>query len=253
MPLIIAGFVKNPQLQHTADDMQVCDFRFVFNQCSGQATVAREIAASAWNLTAESIMRSFPEGGYVILEANYRDDVVEREGGVREHYHNLSVIRIHPGSAGLELNSISLVGVAGADSEILNFESGSTKASNRLGVRRTQDLTDWISIEAWGKTASTMANYVGKGKQVAIDGNFKIDSWIDKTTGQERFKPIVLVERLTLLGGSNRASQSTEEAITAEPPAPAPASASAPTPPGGIKGKSAKPPDKSAKSSGIPF
>lgn len=142
MPLIIAGLISNPQLKHTSEGKQVCDFLFVFNQRLGQSTASRQIAASAWNMTAESIMQSFPEGGYVILEANYRDDVVEREGGVREHYHNLSVIRVHPGNERLELNSISLVGVAGADSEILNFESGSTKSSNRLGVRRTQDLTD---------------------------------------------------------------------------------------------------------------
>jgi single-strand DNA-binding protein len=207
MALIIAGLISNPQLRHTADGKQVCDFLFVFNQRLGQATTSRQIVASAWNLTAESIMQSFPEGGYVILEANYRDDVVEREGGVREHYHNLSVMRVHPGSEGLELNAISLVGAAELDSETLTFESGTIKSSNRLGIRRTQEITDWISIEGWGKTATTMAKYVVKGKQVAIDGSLKIDSWTDKTTGQERFKPIVLVDRLTLLGGSNRAGQ----------------------------------------------
>jgi hypothetical protein len=35
---------------------------------------------------------------------------VKREGGVREHFPSLSIIRIHPGHEGLELNAVSLVG-----------------------------------------------------------------------------------------------------------------------------------------------
>ena len=34
---------------------------------------------------------------------------------------------------------------------------------------------------------------------VGITGSFKIDSWKDKNTGEDRFKPVVRVDRLNLL------------------------------------------------------
>ena len=39
-----------------------------------------------------------------------------------------------------------------------------------------------------------------KGSLIGITGSFKIDSWKDKNTGEDRFKPVVRVDRLNLLG-----------------------------------------------------
>lgn len=158
MAIIIAGYIRSAQLRYTADQKAVCDIRFAFSQRLGQTITTGEISASAWNLTAENTAQTYANGGYAILEAAYRDEVVEREGGVREHFPSLSLSRIHPGHEGLELNVVSLVGTAGVDSELKYFESGSVKASNRLAVRRTKDVTDWISLEAWGRDAETMGN-----------------------------------------------------------------------------------------------
>ena len=38
-----------------------------------------------------------------------------------------------------------------------------------------------------------------KGSLIGITGSFKIDSWKDKNTGEDRFKPVVRVDRLNLL------------------------------------------------------
>ena len=35
---------------------------------------------------------------------------------------------------------------------------------------------------------------------IGITGSFKIDSWKDKNTGEDRYKPVVRVDRLNLLG-----------------------------------------------------
>ena len=43
------------------------------------------------------------------------------------------------------------------------------------------------------------ADYVKKGSLIGITGSFKIDSWKDKNTGEDRYKPVVRVDRLNLL------------------------------------------------------
>jgi len=35
---------------------------------------------------------------------------------------------------------------------------------------------------------------------IGITGSLKIDSWKDKNTGEDRYKPVVRVDRLNLLG-----------------------------------------------------
>ena len=50
-----------------------------------------------------------------------------------------------------------------------------------------------------GKQAQIAADYVKKGSLIGITGSFKIDSWKDKNTGEDRYKPVVRVDRLNLL------------------------------------------------------
>ena len=101
----------------------------------------------------------------------------------------------------MEINTINLVGRAGREPDVRYFESGSTVANFTLAVNRIGkgDEPDWFNIEIWGKQAQIAADYVKKGSLVGITGSFKIDSWKDKNTGEDRFKPVVRVDRLNLL------------------------------------------------------
>ena len=101
----------------------------------------------------------------------------------------------------MEINSINLVGRAGREPDVRYFESGSTVANFTLAVNRISrnDEPDWFNLEIWGKQAQIAADYVKKGSLVGITGSFKIDSWKDKNTGEDRFKPVVRVDRLNLL------------------------------------------------------
>ena len=101
----------------------------------------------------------------------------------------------------MEINTISLVGRAGREPDVRYFESGSTVANFTLAVNRISrgDEPDWFNLEIWGKQAQIAADYVKKGSLVGITGSLKIDSWKDKNTGEDRFKPVVRVDRLNLL------------------------------------------------------
>ena len=101
----------------------------------------------------------------------------------------------------MKINTINLVGRAGREPDVRYFESGSTVANFTLAVNRLSrgDEPDWFNLEIWGKQAQIAADYVKKGSLVGITGSFKIDSWKDKNTGEDRFKPVVRVDRLNLL------------------------------------------------------
>ena len=101
----------------------------------------------------------------------------------------------------MEINTINLVGRAGREPDVRYFESGSTVANFTLAVNRISrgDEPDWFNLEIWGKQAQIAADYVKKGSLIGITGSFKIDSWKDKNTGEDRFKPVIRVDRLNLL------------------------------------------------------
>ena len=110
----------------------------------------------------------------------------------------------------MEINTISLVGRAGREPDVRYFESGSTVANFTLAVNRLSrnDEPDWFNLEIWGKQAQIAADYVKKGSLVGITGSFKIDSWKDKNTGEDRFKPVVRVDRLNLLSSRKETDNS---------------------------------------------
>jgi single-strand DNA-binding protein len=101
------------------------------------------------------------------------------------------------------LNVVTLVGRAGRDPDVKYFESGSVVCNLTLAVdrrRRNSDEPDWFSLEIWGKTAEIAANYVRKGSLIGVSGSLKMDHWQDRSTGVQRSKPVIRVDRLDLLG-----------------------------------------------------
>ena len=103
------------------------------------------------------------------------------------------------------VNSVNLVGRVGSNPEVRYFESGTQKTTFSLAVNRPtskDDTPDWFNIETWGKTADVCANYVRKGGQVGITGRLQIQSWTDKE-GNPRSRPVVVCDRLDLLGKPN--------------------------------------------------
>ena len=110
----------------------------------------------------------------------------------------------------MEINTINLVGRAGREPDVRYFESGSTVANFTLAVNRISrgDEPDWFNLEIWGKQAQIAADYVKKGSLIGITGSFKIDSWKDKNTCEDRFKPVVRVDRLNLLSSRKETESS---------------------------------------------
>ena len=88
------------------------------------------------------------------------------------------------------MNTATIIGRAGQDAEIKYFESGKVKTTFSLAVNRWDrktngEVTDWYNIEVWDKQAEFAADYVKKGRLVAIDGVIANNRWVDKTTNNE--------------------------------------------------------------------
>ena len=110
----------------------------------------------------------------------------------------------------MSINSVTLVGRAGRDPEVRYFESGTVVANLTMAVNRRNrnDEPDWFNLEIWGKQAQVAADYVKKGSLIGITGSFKMDSWKDRNTGEDRNKPVVRVDRLELLGSKRESENS---------------------------------------------
>ena len=113
----------------------------------------------------------------------------------------------------MSLNVVTLVGRVGTVPDVKYFESGSVKCKLTLAVnRRTREAeqTDWFNLELWGKTAEVAATYVTKGKQIAVKGSLKFDTWSDRNTGATRSSPVIQVDRMELLGSKRDTDPSFE-------------------------------------------
>ena len=110
----------------------------------------------------------------------------------------------------MAINSVTLVGRAGRDPEVRYFESGTVVANLTMAVsrRNRDDEPDWFNLEIWGKQAQVAADYVKKGSLIGITGSFKMDSWKDRNTGEDRNKPVIRVDRLELLGSKRDSENS---------------------------------------------
>lgn len=101
----------------------------------------------------------------------------------------------------MNLNVVNLVGRVGSK-EVKIFDSGKTLCKLTLAVRRSSknDQPDWFNLELWGRNAEIAGDYVQVGGLIGVQGSLKIDTWNDRNTNAKRSKPMILVDRLELLG-----------------------------------------------------
>jgi single-strand DNA-binding protein len=100
------------------------------------------------------------------------------------------------------LNRIVLIGRLTADPETQYTASGVAITKFRIAVDRpTKDPetgekeTDFINIVAWRRTAEFAANYLRKGRLVAVEGRLQIRSW-DAQDGTKRYTTEVVADNV---------------------------------------------------------
>jgi single-strand DNA-binding protein len=133
-------------------------------------------------------------------------------------------------------NKVILVGNLTRDPELRYTPKGLAIAKIGLAVNRNwrtetgeqKEEVTFVDVDAFGKQAETLGQYMRKGSPILIEGRLRLDQWDDKQTGQKRSKLGVVVEGFQFLGGGQRPEGGA-------PSAPKPAARPA-TPPSGDGG-----------------
>ncbi|SHI74050.1 single-strand binding protein [Mesonia phycicola] len=103
-------------------------------------------------------------------------------------------------------NQVQLIGNVGNTPETITFDSGKkavrlSMATNEYYQKDGEKVqgTQWHNLIAWGNQADLIEKYVGKGKEIAIQGKLTSRSY-ETQTGEKRYVTEVVVQEILFLG-----------------------------------------------------
>lgn len=112
-------------------------------------------------------------------------------------------------------NKVILIGNLTRDPELRYTPKGTALAKIGLAINRTwkndagesKEEVTFVDVEAWGRQAETISQYLKKGSPMLVEGRLRLDSWEDKQTNQKRSRLAVVLEGFQFLGGGGGGSQ----------------------------------------------
>lgn len=118
------------------------------------------------------------------------------------------------------MNHVVLIGRLARDPELRFIPSGQAVANFTVAVDRRlskekkaeaqakgQPTADFIRVIAWGKTAELCANFLTKGKSVAVQGTIQTSTY-KTNTGETRYSTDVVANNVEFIGGANEKPRS---------------------------------------------
>src|SRR5204863_6798327 len=97
-------------------------------------------------------------------------------------------------------------------------------ACNRKLKSETGEMKEevtFVDVDAFGKTAETIAQYLKKGRPILLEGRLRYETWEDKQTNQKRSKLGVVLETFQFID-SQRPGEAGPSAAPSRPKAVAP-------------------------------
>lgn len=106
-------------------------------------------------------------------------------------------------------NKVILMGNLTRDPELRYTPKGTAVVKIGLAVNRswktesgeTKEEVSFIDIDAFGRQAEVIAQYMKKGSPLFVEGRLKLDTWEDKNTKQKVSKLKVVLEGFNFIGG----------------------------------------------------
>jgi single-strand DNA-binding protein len=97
------------------------------------------------------------------------------------------------------MNSVVLIGNLTTDVELREFGPEKQLATFGLAVDRggKDSETDFFSVSAWDRQAQLCADYLAKGRKIALEGRLKYRTWEDE--GKKRSAVEVVAYRVEFL------------------------------------------------------
>ncbi len=111
------------------------------------------------------------------------------------------------------LNKVILIGNLASEPELKYTSGGTARTKFRVAVNRQfkdssgqlQEETAFVPIVTWGSQAENCAQYLSKGRSVAVDGRLRIYSFTDEEGKEVRWFEVV-ASSVQFLGGPPRQS-----------------------------------------------
>lgn len=142
------------------------------------------------------------------------------------------------------INRVLLGGNLTRDPQVRFLNNDKAVADFGLAINRRfkgndgqmKDEVTFVDVEAWGRTAELVGQYLTKGRSCFVEGRLKLDQWEDKE-GQKRSKLKVIADSVQFLDGGKRSDNGEasdplpSENAAEKPLRPAPASAGDDEPP----------------------
>ncbi|MCB1174201.1 MAG: single-stranded DNA-binding protein [Leptospiraceae bacterium] len=107
-----------------------------------------------------------------------------------------------------DLNQVMLIGRLTQDPQLRQISSGNSVCNFSIANNRSfttngtkRDEVSYFNCVAWGRLGEIINQYCQKGKQIAVTGRLRQDSYTDKD-GRKVYKIEVVVENMQLLGRS---------------------------------------------------
>ena len=108
-------------------------------------------------------------------------------------------------------NKVIIAGNLTRDPELRYTPSGLAIAKFGLAVNRRwkdqsgeqKEETTFVDVDAFGKQAELIGQYLKKGRPLLVEGRLKLDQWEDKQTQQKKSRLGVVLEGMTFLDSGN--------------------------------------------------
>jgi len=134
-------------------------------------------------------------------------------------------------------NKVIVAGNLTRDPELRYTPKGTAVARLGMAINRswknetgeTKEEVTFVDIDAFGRQAEVVAQYLKKGRPILVEGRLKLDQWEDKNTHQKQSKLKVILESFSFLD-SRGADAGGGESPRPRPSAPAQAPTSSPAP-----------------------
>lgn len=99
------------------------------------------------------------------------------------------------------MNVVTLIGNLATEVELREVGPDKKVASFVLAVDRAtrEGGADFVSVSTWDRQAELCAEYLGKGRRIAVDGRLRSRSWEEE--GKRRSAVEVVARRVEFLGG----------------------------------------------------
>lgn len=113
----------------------------------------------------------------------------------------------------MDLNNYSVIGRMTRDLDERAFAytpNGKARLNISIAVNDgygDNQYTSYFDVVVWGKTAENIKPYLGKGKQICINGRLRQDRW-DGNDGAKHSRVVIVAETVQLLGGRDNGAGS---------------------------------------------